>query len=171
MVSDLPRRRSERTAPPPHTRSPARTLRVAEEETGKGASAGSPKRKRLALYLRFPAHNLTGLDLCSFFQFLLRHLRGPVVRLGDRGAIHRREEVKRFLGEHPRVHPEFFPAYAPELNPAEFIWTTADGDLSSSVSEDLAGLYNGLRRSARRLGRSQKLLWSCIYASDLPWTR
>jgi transposase len=136
-----------------------------------GAVAVSPKRKHLALYLRFHAHNLTGLDIRSFFRFLLRHLRGPVVLLWDRGPIHRRKEVKRFLGEHPRVHPEFFPAYAPELNPAEYIWTTADRDLSNSASEDLAELYNGLRRSARRLGTSQRLLWSCIYASDLPWAR
>lgn len=136
-----------------------------------GAISLSPKRKRLALYLRFHAHNLTGLDICSFFRFLLRHLRGPLVLLWDRGPIHRRKEVKQFLWTHPRIQPEFFPAYAPELNPAEYIWTATDRDLSNSVSENLTELYNGLRRSARRIEASQKLLWSCIYASDLPWAR
>jgi hypothetical protein len=28
-----------------------------------------------------------------------------------------------------------------------------------------------LHNSTRRLRRSQKLLWSCVYASDLPWAR
>src|SRR5208337_93434 len=75
----------------------------------------SPKRKRLALYLRFRARNLNGLDVRSFLKELLKHFRGSTVLLWDRGTIHRRKEVKRFLFEHPRIHMEYFPAYAPEI--------------------------------------------------------
>jgi len=49
----------------------------------------------------------------------------------------------------------YFPAYAPELNPPD------------DLSERRARLTDATRR--RR--RSQDLLWSCIYASDLPWAR
>ena len=131
----------------------------------------SPKRRRLALYLQFRARNLTGLDVRSFLKELFKHLRRPVVLLWDRATIHRRKEVKQFLLQHPRVHMEYFPAYAPELNPAEYVWNQTDRALSNSAPESLNDLKKMLRNSTRTLRRSQKLLWSCIYASDLPWKR
>ena len=114
----------------------------------------SPKRKRLALYLRFR-----------------RRSRNPIVLLWDRGMIHRRKEVKQFLLDHPRIHMEYFPAYAPELNPAEYVWNQTDRALSNSAPESLAELKAMLQNTVRRLRRSPRLLWSCIYASDLPWRR
>lgn len=135
------------------------------------ALAVSPKRRRLALYIQCRTRNLTGLDVRTFLTHLLKHLRGPVVLLWDRGPIHRRKEVKQFLCTHPRLRVEDFPAYAPELNPAEYVWTQADRALSNSASEDLAELRGRLQTSVRRLRGSQQLLWSCIYASDLPWAR
>ncbi len=131
----------------------------------------SPKRKRLALYLRFRTRNLTGLDVRSFLKGLLKHLRGHVFLLWDRGMIHRRKEVKQFLLRHPRLHMEYFPAYAPELNPAEYVWNQTDRALSNSAPPSLKDLKKMLRNSKRKLSGSQKLLWSCIYASELPWTR
>lgn len=131
----------------------------------------SPKHKRVALYIQFRRRNLTGLDVQRFLHHLLKHLRGPVVLLWDQGPIHRRKEVQGFLSTHPRVHSEFFPAYAPELNPAEYVWNQADSALSNSAPEDLAELKTLLSSSVCRIRSSQQLLWSCIYASDLPWTR
>jgi len=135
------------------------------------ALAVSPKRKRLALYLHLRTRNLTRLDVKAFLQHLLRHLRGPVVLLWDRGTIHRRREVKQWVKAHPRLQVEEFPAYAPELNPAEYVWNQSDRALANSAPTDLRQLNGLLRNSVRRIRGSQKLLWSCIYASDLPWTR
>jgi transposase len=135
------------------------------------ALAVSPKRKRLALYLTLRTRNLTGLDVRAFLQHLLRHLRGPVVLLWDRGPIHRRREVKQWSTAHPRLQVEEFPAYAPELNPAEYVWAQADRALANSAPTDLRQLNGMLRNSVRRIRGSQSLLWSCIHASDLPWTR
>lgn len=129
----------------------------------------SPRNRRVALYLACRSRNLSGLDIRAFLQHLLRHLRGPVVLLWDRGPIHRRREVAAFLRQHPRLHVQLFPAYAPELNPAEFVWTQADAALANGAPDDLATLYQDLRRATRRLRGSQQLLWSCLYASDLPW--
>jgi len=66
---------------------------------------------------------------------------------------------------------EYFPAYAPELNPAEYVWNQTDRALSNSAPEGLADLKAMLRNTVRRLRKSQRLLWSCIFASDLPWAR
>ena len=133
--------------------------------------AVSPRRRRVALYLRCRAHNFAGLDIQAFLRHLLRHLRGPIDLLWDRGPIHRRREVQAFLVTHPRLHVHFFPAYAPELNPAEYVWAQADHALANGAPDDLLALRERLTDATRRLRRSQTLLWSCIYASDLPWTR
>ncbi|MEK7732538.1 MAG: transposase [Planctomycetota bacterium] len=135
------------------------------------ALALSPTRRRLALYLQLRTRNLTGLDVQAFLKHLLRHLRGPVVLLWDRGTIHRRREVTQWIRNHPRLQVEPFPAYAPELNPAEHIWGQADRALANGAPTDLVQLTRRLQNSVRRIRRSQTLLWSCIYASDLPWTR
>jgi transposase len=133
--------------------------------------AVSPRRRRLALYLRFRARSPTGLDIRAFLQHLLRHFRGPVDLLWDRGSIHRRREVRTFLADYPRLHVHYFPAYVPEVNPAEYVWTRADHELANGVPDDLRELRARLAGATRRVRRSQALLWSCIYASDLPWAR
>ncbi|MGH7255406.1 MAG: transposase [bacterium] len=135
------------------------------------ALAVSPKHRRVALYLMLRRRNLTGLDVRAFLQHLLRHLRGPVVLLWDRGTIHRRREVTQWITAHPRLQVEEFPAYAPELNPAEYVWAQADRALANSAPTDLDQLTGMLRYTAQRLRHSQALLWSCMYASDLPWPR
>ena len=135
------------------------------------AVAVSPGRRQIALYLHGRPRNLTGLDIETFLRHLLRHLRGPVDLLWDRGSIHRRGNVRHFLASHPRLHVHFFPAYAPELNPAEYVWAQADRALANGAPDDLAALRHALGTAVRRLRRSHNLLWSCIYASALPWTR
>jgi transposase len=91
--------------------------------------------------------------------------------LWDRGPIHRRREVRDLLATHPRLHMHYFPAYAPELNPAEYVWAQADHSLANGTPDDLRELRARLTDTTRRLRRSQDLLWSCIYASELPWAR
>jgi transposase len=133
------------------------------------ALAVSPKRKRIALYLHLRSRSVKGLDVKHFLKSLLEHLRGPVVLLWDRGPIHRDGDVQTFIDNHPRLYVEEFPGYAPELNPAEYVWTQADSALANSAPEELAELKGLLAAVKRRVRRSQNLLWSCIYASDLPW--
>jgi transposase len=131
----------------------------------------SPKKKRLALYLQLRKRNIKGLDVHSFLESILKHLKGHVFLLWDRGSVHRCKKVQQFIIENPRLHLEYFPAYAPELNPTEYVWNQSDRALSNTAPKNLGELRGNLRKSIRNIRGSQKLLWSCIYASDLPWTR
>ena len=131
----------------------------------------SPQQKHLALYAQFYHRTLRGEEVVGFLKPLLHHLRGPVVLLWDRGPIPRRQLVQAFLHRYPRVQAEYFPAYAPELNPAEYVWTRVDDALANGTPQNEQELTRHLRASMRKLNSSQSLLWSCIYASDLPWTR
>jgi len=133
--------------------------------------AVSPRGRRFSLYLRCRPRNLTGLDIRAYLRHLLRQVRGPIDLVWDRGPIHRRRAVQEFVATDPRLHVHFFPAYAPELNPAEFVWTQASRELANGVADDLRELRHDLDLAIRRLRRSQPLLKSCIYASALPWAR
>jgi transposase len=133
------------------------------------ALAVSPKRKCIALYLQFRRRSFKGPDVKRFLQYLLKHVRGPIILLWDGGSIHRHQEVKAWCEGHPRLEVKEFPGYAPELNPAEYVWCQADSALANSVPEELDELKALLLATKRRLLGSQDLLWSCIYASDLPW--
>ncbi|HXX37995.1 MAG TPA: transposase [bacterium] len=77
------------------------------------ALAVSPRRRHLGLYLQFQARAFDGLDVRAFLTALLRHLRGPIVLLWDRGSIHRRREVTAWLRRRFHVQVEYFPGYAP----------------------------------------------------------
>ena len=131
----------------------------------------SPQRRQLGLHLQFQPRAVDGLDVRAFLADLLRHLRGPMLLLWDRGSIHRRREVTAFLRQRPRVQVEYFPGYAPELNPAEFVWTRGDRHLANSAPSNVQELRQMLNRSYRRMRGSPRLLWACIFASDLPWAR
>jgi transposase len=130
----------------------------------------SPARMRVGLYMHLHPDNITGAEVVVFLRDLLRHLRGPIELLWDGGSIHQRDDVKALLSWHRRLTPHRFPAYAPELNPDEFVWTNLKNDLANSAPEDLWQLEGELQRSFTRLHGSQRLLWSCIFESDLPWS-
>ena len=129
----------------------------------------SPRRHRFGLYIHFHFTNITSDEVVAFLHALLRHLRGHIFLLWDGGPIHRRFTVKEFLRAHPRLHAFRFPAYAPELNPDEFVWTQAKHDLANSAPKDLDDLDTRLDQSIRRIRSSQTLLASCITASELTW--
>ena len=131
----------------------------------------SPRRKRIALYLQFRRGSLRGPAIEAFLSDLLKQVRGPIILLWDRNPIHKHRTVRAFIERHPRLYDEFFPGYAPELNPAEYVWAQADAALANSAPDNVAELKGLLQQAKRRLRNSESLLWSCIYALDLPWTR
>jgi transposase len=134
------------------------------------AVAVSPQRKHVALYAQFHRRTLRGDEVGGVLKPLLRHLRGPVVLLWARGPIHRRQLVQDFLHRYSRIHAEYFPAYAPELNPAEYVWNRVDDALANGTPRTEQELTRYLHAAMRKLKASQPLLWSCLYASDLPWS-
>ena len=92
-----------------------------------------------------------------------------VALLWDSGRQHRSVLVRDFIQAHPRLCTYRFPGYAPELNPDEYVWSHLKRAVANSVPSDLGELKRLLHPPLQRLRQSQKLLWACIYASNLPW--
>jgi transposase len=128
----------------------------------------SPKRQHLGLYLRFQPSNFQAVHVADFLRVLLRHLRGHVIVLWDRGSIHQGAAIAAVQQAYPRLHLEEFPAYAPDLNPTEQLWNNCKGHTANSLLRDLRDLRHRLSAKTRRLRRSQAKLRSFILASKLP---
>jgi transposase len=119
----------------------------------------SPKRRRLGLYFDIVDHNIRTEDFESFVVHLLRRLPHGVTLVMDRWPVHRsaaRRLLRRFR---KRLHIEWLPAYAPELNPVEQVWThTKYADLPNYIPENVDALAFDVDRSLRETAEQQPLL-------------
>jgi len=128
----------------------------------------SPIRQRVGLYARFRQDNFKAVHVAPFLRQLLRHMPGPVILLWDQGQIHKGPHIRKVLDDNPRLHTEFFPKYAPELNPAEQVWNDFKGHTANSLPLHKQDIRHSLHANKRRVSRSQDKLRSLILASKLP---
>lgn len=63
-------------------------------------------------------------QVIAFLRQLRRFLRGRrLLLLWDRATIHRSKKVRSYLDRlHGQIEVAYLPAYAPELNPIEYLW-------------------------------------------------
>jgi len=104
----------------------------------------SPQRKRLGLYYWLHAKNIQHEEVCLFLCHLLQHLHGHVSVVWDNGSIHKGPVIRNFCRKHRRLHLERLPAYAPELNPDEGVWSQAKDTLANGRPDTLAELWRHL---------------------------
>lgn len=128
----------------------------------------SAARKHMGVYFRFSKENFNAPRVVAFLRHLLRHLRGHVIVLWDGATIHKGPLMRQLCADYPRLRLERFPAYAPELNPVEYIWNDFKGHTSNSSPHTRQDIHLQLHGNARRVRRSQQRLRSFVLASDLP---
>ncbi len=128
----------------------------------------SPTRKRLGLFGMFFWDNIAQEEVVAFLREVLRHLRGRVIALLDNGSIHKGAPIRDFCRRHPRLHVEYFPGYAPDLNPEEGVWGLLKGKLANGRPDDLQELAKEMQKEFRGIARSQSALRGCIRQSELP---
>jgi len=128
----------------------------------------SPKRHHLGLFYQLWFQNIGQEEVCMFLRHLLRHLRGPVIALLNNSRTHNGEPLDQLQRQHPRLHIEHFPSYAPELNPDEGVWSLAKRKLANGRPDDLHELMEDLIRSIESIRRSPAKLGGCILQSELP---
>ena len=128
----------------------------------------SPRRHPLGLYYLLFFDNIGQEAVCVFLRELLRHLRGPVIVLLDNSSTHQGEPCRNLRRRHPRLHIEHFPAYAPDLNPDEGVWSLAKGELANSCPRDVDELMEDIIRSIDGIRASKEKLRGCILQSELP---
>ena len=135
-----------------------------------GALSISPGRRRLGLYLHWhPDKNITGTEVIAFLHDLLRHLRGNVILVWDRLHAHRSRQVQNWRTIYPRLAVEWFPPYAPELNPIEYVWGNVKYHRTANHGlYELDDVHEQARSAADGIAGNQPLLRSFVRAAKLP---
>jgi len=136
-----------------------------------GAWCLTPAGRKVKVRLQSHWSALSGDEVVLFLKHLLRDVRGAIVMVWDKHPIHKRKLVTQFLARNSRLDVNWFPTCAPELNPMEFVWTQVSESTASTAPHNASELSTNVRRGVARTRRSQKRLWACLYASELPWKR
>jgi putative transposase len=107
-----------------------------------GAVSGFPAGRRWGFdFATAPAGFFTADKVVASLRDLLRHLRGNVVVVWDRGGNHKGPVIRRFLARNRRLWLEVLPPWAPELNPVEPVWSWRKAsEWANVVPPDVAGL-------------------------------
>lgn len=118
---------------------------------------------------RLHAGSIQSEQVVAFLQVLLRHLSGPLLVVWDGAPIHRSARVRDFAaGTVGRLVLERLPAYAPELNPVEYLWGhLKEHELGNLLVRHAHELGHHATAALRRLRRRPKIIAACWTQSSL----
>ena len=106
-------------------------------------------------YFRLYPGTIRGAQAVAFLRQLRRQIRGRLLVIWDGLAVHRSRVVRRWIQRSGGgVVLAQLPAYAPELNPVEYVW----GHLKQHALANFcpADLWDLSREARRALRRSQR---------------
>jgi transposase len=131
----------------------------------------APTRRRIGLYFRTdPRTYVDAAAVVSFLRHLLRHLRGRVIVVWDGGSNHKGPLIRELLRRYPRLHLERLPAYAPDLNPVEMVWSHLKyGRLSNFVPRDVKHLDQVVQSHLSELSLTPKQIKALWTGAKLPF--
>jgi transposase len=131
----------------------------------------SPERLRLNFFFTLlpDNKNAKAIDVVRFLRHLKRQLGGPFTVLWDGSNTHSRARVvKAYLAKHPEIIAETLPAYAPEINPDENVWSWAKyGRLANLAAKDTHELRQRIEQELATLRTDSQLLDAFIRDADL----
>ena len=113
--------------------------------------------------------SITQDEIISFLRDPWAHFRGNVILVWDRLHAHRGAQVKPWRTAYPRLSVEWFPPYAPELNPMEYVWGHLKHHrLSNHGLLELDEIHQQAKHEATQVAGRQPLLRSFVHAGTLP---
>ena len=136
-----------------------------------GGISVSPTTQRLGFYFATePDGFYTAEKIVAYLRHLLKHLRGPVIVVWDRGPNHRGEAIRKFLAKNRRLRLEMLPPWAPDHNPVEAVWSWLKyGELANFAPSDLEQLDDEVVDRLMQLKFDPGLLRALWDRSQLPF--
>ncbi len=128
----------------------------------------SPQRRCFGLYFDIYNHNINTDAFEDFVRWLRRQIRRGIILVLGRWSVHRsgaRRLVERFGSE---LLVEWLPAYAPDLNPVEQVWShTKYADLANYIPDDVEALACEVMDSLEQAATRRQLLRSFFDHAEL----
>lgn len=125
---------------------------------------------RPRLFLKSQPGTVNGDVVIKYLKELKKHLKGRKLLLfWDGLPAHRAKLVQCFLkAQMSWLKVIRMPAYAPELNPPEYLWSAMKAkDVGNLRPEGLSAVRTAVRKGYRRIRRQPNLLIGFLKASEL----
>jgi transposase len=119
------------------------------------------------VYKKHFAGSIDSEKIILGLEHLRRHVGGPFILIWDRSRTHRSKRVQKYLQEHPEIHVEFLPAYAPELNPEEFCHGNVKRHIKNAVFLSVIEIRSSLDAGFARLRKRPDILLGCFHHAGL----
>jgi transposase len=95
-------------------------------------------------------------ELIRLLDAAHQQLQAPIVLVWDRLSLHKTPAIRTAIAARPWLRVYLLPAYAPELNPVEKVWSTMKSSLANlaarTATELTAAVKNRLKRMQYRTG-------------------
>jgi transposase len=121
-------------------------------------------------YFRLYRGTIRGPQAVDFLRCLLRQIPGKLLVIWDGLAVHRSRCVASFVEQSAdRLALEPLPAYAPELNPVEYLWSyLKQHEIPNLCPANLPSLNWLARRALRRIRARPHLITAFWKQAELP---
>ena len=109
--------------------------------------------------------------MIDFLKHLQRHVKGKLLIVWDGVATHRSRLVREYLKSlQGKIWVERLPAYAPELNPVEYLWGYwKQHELPNLCARDLWQLSGWAAHALRRIRRKRSRLICAFWHQAELW--
>jgi transposase len=120
-------------------------------------------------YFQIHAGSIKSLQVVEFLNHLQRHLRGKILVIWDGAPIHRSVLVKNYVASTKgRIVVERLPAYAPELNPVEYMWGhLKTHEIANLIATKAWELSFEATAALRRMRRRRLVIAACYSQAEL----
>jgi transposase len=120
-------------------------------------------------YFQIHAGSIKSPQVIQFLEHLQRHVPGKLLIIWDGAPIHRSRLVKDYLATtRERVILERLPAYAPELNPVEYMWGhLKNHEIANLVASKAWELSLEATAALRRMRRRTTIVAACYAQAEL----
>jgi transposase len=125
-----------------------------------------------SLWFQIHEESIKSAQVTGFPDRLQWHVKGKILIIWDGLPAHRSRMVAQYLSEQQgRILVERLPAYAPELNPIEYLWGNVKGNDPANFSpKELCELSKAAREALIRKGRRPKLIRAFWIQTELNLT-
>jgi transposase len=128
----------------------------------------SPKRTRVGSYFDVQRENIRAENVVDVLRRLRRKIRRSLIVVWDRWSVHRCAARRIAAARWKHIEFELLPAYAPELNPVEAMWSHAKyTKLANYVPDDADQLHAAVCASLKDQSRNRRLKRSYFKTAQL----
>jgi transposase len=120
-------------------------------------------------YFQIYPGSIKSLQVVQFLKHLQRHVPGKLLVLWDGASIHRSVMVREYIAStQGEIEVEQLPAYAPEINPVEYMWGhLKTHEIANLVVTKAWELSFEATAALRRMRRRASIITACYTQAEL----